>query len=50
MITTDSVWRNWLGGAVDSLPFAAKIYGVNSPDSIDNGPDRRTVCQAVRNL
>ena len=36
-ITTDCVWRNWLGGTVDGLPFAAKICDVNSPDGIDNG-------------
>lgn len=36
-ITTDCVWRNWLGGTVDSLPFAAKICDINSPDGIDNG-------------
>ena len=35
-ITTDCVWRNWLGGTVDGLPFAAKICDVNSPDGIDN--------------
>ena len=31
------VWRNWLGGTVDGLPFAAKICDVSSPDGIDNG-------------
>ena len=36
-ITIDCVWRNWLGGTIDGLPFAAKICDVNSPDSIDNG-------------
>ena len=36
-ITIDCVWRNWLGGTVDGLPFAAKICDVNSPDGIDNG-------------
>ncbi len=36
-ITTDCVWRNWLGGTIDGLPFAAKICDVNSPYSIDNG-------------
>lgn len=36
-ITTDCVWRNWLGGTIDGLPFAAKICDVNSPDGIDNG-------------
>ena len=36
-ITTDFVWRNWLGGMVDGLPFAAKICDVCSPDGIDNG-------------
>jgi hypothetical protein len=36
-ITTDCVWRNWLGGTVDSLPFAVKICDINSPDGIDNG-------------
>ena len=36
-ITADCVWRNWLGGTVDGLPFAAKICDVNSPDGIDNG-------------
>ena len=36
-ITTDCVWRNWLGGTVGGLPFAAKICDVNSPDGIDNG-------------
>lgn len=36
-ITADCVWRNWLGGTIDGLPFAAKICDVNSPDSIDNG-------------
>ena len=35
--TTDCVWRNWLGGTVDGLPFAAKICDVNSQDGIDNG-------------
>lgn len=36
-ITADCVWRNWLGGTVDGLPFAAKICDVKSPDGIDNG-------------
>ena len=36
-ITTDFVWRNWLGGTVDGLPFAVKICDVCSPDGIDNG-------------
>ena len=36
-ITIDCVWRNWLGGTVDGLPFAAKICDVNSPDGIDDG-------------
>ena len=36
-ITTDFVWRNWLGGTVDGLPFATKICDVCSPDGIDNG-------------
>ena len=36
-ITIDCVWRNWLGGTIDGLPFAAKICDVNSPDGIDNG-------------
>ena len=36
-ITADCVWRNWLGGTIDGLPFAAKICDVNSPDGIDNG-------------
>ena len=36
-ITTDCVWRNWLGGTIDGLPFAAKICDVNSQDGIDNG-------------
>lgn len=37
MITTDCIWRNWLSGTVDDLPFAAKICDVNSPYGIDNG-------------
>ena len=36
-ITTDCVWRSWLGGTIDGLPFAAKICDVNSPYGIDNG-------------
>ena len=36
-ITTDCVWRNWLGGTIDGLPFAAKICDVTSSDGIDNG-------------
>jgi len=35
-ITIDCVWRNWLGGTIDGLPFAAKICDVNSPDGIDD--------------
>ena len=36
-ITIDCVWRNWLGGTVDSLPFAVKVCDVNSSYGIDNG-------------
>ena len=36
-ITAACVWRNWLGGTVDGLPFAAKICDINSPHGIDNG-------------
>ena len=36
-ITTDCVWRNWLGGTIDGLPFAAKICDVNPPTTLAIG-------------
>ena len=29
-ITIDCVWRNWLGGTIDGLPFAVKVCDANS--------------------
>ena len=36
-ITIDCIWRNWLGGTVDGLPFAAKVCNICSEFGIDNG-------------
>ena len=36
-ITIDCVWRNWLGGTIDGLPFAVKVCDVNSSYGIDIG-------------
>ena len=36
-ITIDCVWRNWLGGTVDGLPFAVNVCDANSPYGINNG-------------
>ncbi len=36
-ITIDCVWRDWLCGMIDNLPFAVKICDINSPYGIDDG-------------